>query len=81
MYEPEELEKLFKACDTEERLGYEFFLMIRMREMCHRVSRIFLPNRACPRGIAKTSHLSGKLLLRFGSRISPHRAPVNRCAV
>lgn len=26
-YEPAELEKLFKACDAEERLWYEFFLM------------------------------------------------------
>ena len=32
MYEPEELDKLFKACDDEERLWYEFFLMTGMRE-------------------------------------------------
>ena len=32
MYEPEELNKLFKACDAEERLWYEFFLMTGMRE-------------------------------------------------
>jgi integrase/recombinase XerD len=32
MYEPEELEKLFKTCDAEERLWYEFFLMTGMRE-------------------------------------------------
>jgi len=32
MYEPEELDKLFKACDAEERLWYEFFLMTGMRE-------------------------------------------------
>jgi integrase len=32
MYEPPELDKLFKACDTEERLWYEFFLMTGMRE-------------------------------------------------
>ena len=32
MYEPEELEKLFKGCDAEERLWYEFFLMTGMRE-------------------------------------------------
>ena len=32
MYEAEELEKLFKACDAEERLWYEFFLMTGMRE-------------------------------------------------
>jgi integrase/recombinase XerD len=32
MYEPEELTKLFKACDVEERLWYEFFLMTGMRE-------------------------------------------------
>jgi len=32
MYEPEELEKLFTACDAEERLWYEFFLMTGMRE-------------------------------------------------
>jgi integrase/recombinase XerD len=32
MYEPEELDKLFKMCDAEERLWYEFFLMTGMRE-------------------------------------------------
>jgi integrase/recombinase XerD len=32
MYEPTELDKLFKACDAEERLWYEFFLMTGMRE-------------------------------------------------
>jgi integrase/recombinase XerD len=32
MYEQEELGKLFKACDSEERLWYEFFLMTGMRE-------------------------------------------------
>ncbi len=32
MYEPDELDKLFKACDGEERLWYEFFLMTGMRE-------------------------------------------------
>ena len=32
MYEPAELDKLFKACDAEERLWYEFFLMTGMRE-------------------------------------------------
>src|SRR5450631_976855 len=32
MYEKEELNKLFKACDAEERLWYEFFLMTGMRE-------------------------------------------------
>ena len=32
MYEPEELYKLFKVCDLEERLWYEFFLMTGMRE-------------------------------------------------
>ena len=32
IYEPEELDKLFKACDAEERLWYEFFLMTGMRE-------------------------------------------------
>ena len=32
MYEHEELDKLFKACDAEERLWYEFFLMTGMRE-------------------------------------------------
>ncbi len=32
MYEQEELDKLFKACDGEERLWYEFFLMTGMRE-------------------------------------------------
>jgi integrase/recombinase XerD len=32
MYEQEELDKLFKACDEEERLWYEFFLMTGMRE-------------------------------------------------
>src|SRR5579871_1978230 len=32
MYEPEELNKLFKACNAEERLWYEFFLMTGMRE-------------------------------------------------
>jgi len=32
IYEPEELEKLFKACDAEERLWFEFFLMTGMRE-------------------------------------------------
>jgi integrase/recombinase XerD len=32
IYEEEELDKLFAACDTEERLWYEFFLMTGMRE-------------------------------------------------
>ncbi|MGA7754688.1 MAG: site-specific integrase [Candidatus Sulfotelmatobacter sp.] len=32
IYEPEELEKLFKACDGEERLWFEFFLMTGERE-------------------------------------------------
>ena len=32
IYEKEELEKLFKACDSDERLWYEFFLMTGMRE-------------------------------------------------
>jgi len=32
MYEQQELEKLFKACNEEERLWYEFFLMTGMRE-------------------------------------------------
>jgi integrase len=32
MYEPEELDELFKACDAEERLWYGFFLMTGMRE-------------------------------------------------
>lgn len=32
MYEQEELDKLFKACNEEERLWYEFFLMTGMRE-------------------------------------------------
>jgi integrase len=32
VYEREELDKLFKACNIEERLWYEFFLMTGMRE-------------------------------------------------
>jgi integrase/recombinase XerD len=32
VYEREELDKLFKACNAEERLWYEFFLMTGMRE-------------------------------------------------
>ena len=32
MYEQAELDKLFKACDAEERLWFEFFLMTGMRE-------------------------------------------------
>ena len=32
IYEQAELDKLFKACDEEERLWYEFFLMTGMRE-------------------------------------------------
>jgi len=32
MYEAEDLDKLFAACDAEERLWYEFFLMTGMRE-------------------------------------------------
>ena len=32
MYEPEELDKLCKVCDAEERLWFEFFLMTGMRE-------------------------------------------------
>jgi len=32
IYEQAELDKLFKACDVEERLWYEFFLMTGMRE-------------------------------------------------
>jgi integrase/recombinase XerD len=32
IYEEEELDKLFEACDAEERLWYQFFLMTGMRE-------------------------------------------------
>jgi len=32
VYEKDELDKLFKACDAEERLWFEFFLMTGMRE-------------------------------------------------
>jgi hypothetical protein len=32
MYEPEDFAKLFAACDAEERLWYEFFLMTGERE-------------------------------------------------
>jgi integrase/recombinase XerD len=32
IYEPEELKKLSKSCDAQERLWYEFFLMTGMRE-------------------------------------------------
>jgi integrase/recombinase XerD len=32
VYEKDELEKLFKTCDAEERLWFEFFLMTGMRE-------------------------------------------------
>lgn len=32
IYEEEELDKLFKACDAKERLWYQFFLMTGMRE-------------------------------------------------
>jgi integrase/recombinase XerD len=32
IYEPEELEQLFAACDAEERLWFEFFMMTGMRE-------------------------------------------------
>jgi integrase len=32
VYEKEELDKLFKACDPDEQLWYEFFLMTGMRE-------------------------------------------------
>jgi integrase/recombinase XerD len=32
MYEKEDLDKLFKACDDDERLWFEFFLMTGMRE-------------------------------------------------
>jgi integrase len=32
MYEQDDLDKLFKACDAEEQLWYEFFLMTGMRE-------------------------------------------------
>jgi integrase/recombinase XerD len=32
IYEPEKLDKLLAACDTEERIWYEFFLMTGMRE-------------------------------------------------
>jgi integrase len=32
MYEQEDLDKLFKACDEQERLWFEFFLMTGMRE-------------------------------------------------
>src|SRR5438445_5049370 len=32
IYEQEELDALFKACDPEERLWFEFFLMTGMRE-------------------------------------------------
>jgi integrase/recombinase XerD len=32
MYEPAELDDLFKACDSDERLWFEFFLMTGMRE-------------------------------------------------
>jgi hypothetical protein len=35
MYEPEELDKLFAACDAEERLWFEFFLMTGERTGSH----------------------------------------------
>jgi len=49
MYEQEELDKLFKSCDDEERLWYEFFLMTHWRPgertvLCVRADRdVLLP--------------------------------------
>lgn len=41
IYEQEELDALFKACDDQERLWFEFFLMTGMREKrsCTRIGR------------------------------------------
>jgi hypothetical protein len=35
MYEPEELGKIFKACDAEERLWFEFFQIARTGDHVH----------------------------------------------
>jgi len=54
MYEPEELKKLFKACDAEERLWYEFFLMTGMREQ--EVMYTYRSDINCAGCVARVTH-------------------------
>jgi hypothetical protein len=60
MYEPEELATLFKACDVEERLWYEFFLMTGMREQ-----EVHLDSTTgWPESVASSQSILGHLSLR-----------------
>ena len=54
IYEPEELEKLFKACDAEERLWFEFFLMTGMREQ--EVMYTYRSNVNCAGHVVRVTH-------------------------
>ncbi|HVN22168.1 MAG TPA: tyrosine-type recombinase/integrase [Dongiaceae bacterium] len=54
MYEPEELKNLFKACDAEERLWYEFFLMTGMREQ--EVMHAYKSDVNCTSCIVRVTH-------------------------
>ena len=54
MYEPEELDKLFAACDAEERLWYEFFLMTGEREQ--EVMYTYRSDVNCSASIVRVSH-------------------------
>jgi integrase/recombinase XerD len=54
MYEPEELGKLFAACDAEERLWYEFFLMTGEREQ--EVMYTYRSDVNCAASVVRVSH-------------------------
>ena len=54
MYEPEELDKLFAACDAEEKLWYEFFLMTGEREQ--EVMYTYRSDVNCAASIVRVSH-------------------------
>jgi len=54
IYEPEELTKLFNACDAEERVWYEFFLKSGMREQ--EVMYTYRSDVNCSVGIVRITH-------------------------
>jgi integrase/recombinase XerD len=54
MYEPEELKKLFAACDAEERRWFEFFLMTGEREQ--EVSYTYRSDVNCAASVVRVSH-------------------------
>ena len=54
IYEPEELEKLFAACDRDEKLWFEFFLMTGMREQ--EVQHVFWSDVNLTTGVIRVTH-------------------------